>query len=168
VSPTVVHTAQAGGQVPALLEGDAVLPTRSRQHAHYLLHLPGKILFSQLFTYKALISHNTLLKHDFKICLDVHHSHVTTPNGDFIDLIVCNGLYHFLLQGPTIDCSQMPVAPPPTIAPTAPQALTSIPEELSLSPALEANLAKWDVIHCTFGHPAPHHMGQLALACHAT
>jgi hypothetical protein len=93
-SKRIVTTAHSS-VTAQVTEGAGALHTRSARCPHLRLVLPGTTLFSPSFTYRALVSHNTLLKHGYKIALDEHSGVVTTPDGDTITLVVRNGLYHF-------------------------------------------------------------------------
>jgi len=69
--------------------------TRSDRTDVYRLRLPSTTLFSSAFAYRALVSHNTLLRHGYKVDLAVDHCVILTPNGDVIRLEVRDGLYYF-------------------------------------------------------------------------
>ena len=163
-SRVVVHAAH-GGPSPCVEEGIAVLPTCSVRHARYMLRLPGPSLFSKSFTYRALISHNTLLKHGFKIVLNPDDGHVLTPDGDVIHLDIRNGLYHFPppRSGPSLLLEPPTAHLPESVSATETLGdLPSIQEESESDIKLCRNLDKWDAIHRTYGHP--HHNRMLKLA----
>jgi hypothetical protein len=105
VRPSTRIVTTAHSSVSAhVTEGTGALQTRSTRCPNLQLVLPGTTLFSPSFTYRALVSHNTLLKHGYKIALAEHSGVVTTPDGDTITLVVRNGLYHF--PPPDLDSQQ--------------------------------------------------------------
>ena len=131
-SHKVLTTAHEGTHA-RVAEGAGVLLTRSERHAMFRLCLPGTTLFSSAFSYRALVSHNTLLRHGYRVSLSTDHGHVTTPDGDVIHLEVRDGLYHF-----PEPASQVPAGPasgPCALPMTVRPSTRRRPTEVSCYPA---------------------------------